>query len=212
MSNPANTSDFNFIAPFYDPLSRLVFGNSLRKAQSLWLNRVPKNADILVFGGGSGWLLARILAVCSPQKVIYVDASPVMIALARKAVNNDNRVDFRIGTETVLKPSDRVHALFTPFILDLFSDDYLLNHLIPTLCQSLQTNGFWFCSDFVEPTKGWQRVIMWSQYRFFRTFSHIGADRLPNWMPLLNTALNSQPLQMGSFFGGMIASGYWQKP
>jgi ubiquinone/menaquinone biosynthesis C-methylase UbiE len=210
-NNQSGDGGFDFIAPFYDPLSRLIFGNNLRKAQSFWLEQIPQGADILVFGGGSGWLLNRILAVCKPRHVIYIDASPVMISLARKEVKNDNRVDFRIGSETALLSSDHFDVIVTPFILDLFTNEQLKAILLPRLFRGLRTNGFWLCCDFVEPTTWWQRVLLWSQYRFFRTFSHIMVDQLPDWMRLLNSIPDLNQPQTASFFGGMIVSGIWRK-
>ncbi|GAB3901666.1 hypothetical protein GCM10028803_26750 [Larkinella knui] len=209
--HPRVDDGFDGVAPFYDALSRLVFGNSLRNAQAHWLHQVPEGAAILVFGGGTGWLLSRILTDCKPRKVIYIDASPVMISLSRKKVNNDSRVDFRVGTQTALLANDRVDILFTPFILDLFTDNQLKNSLLPHLLPCLVTNGFWFCCDFVEPTRWWHRLLLWSQYRFFRTLSHIQADHLPNWLPLLNSLSNLRLGEIRSFYGGMVASGFWQK-
>ncbi|RRB07092.1 class I SAM-dependent methyltransferase [Larkinella rosea] len=211
MAKPSASSGFDLIAPIYDPLSRLVFGNALRKAQSHWLDQIPQNAVILIFGGGSGWLLTRVLAICSPHKVIYIDASPVMVSLAREKVANDKRVDFRVGTETAIASDDRVDAVLTPFILDLFTEDHLQNHLIPVLIKTLNHNGLWLCTDFSKPVTDWQRALMWCQYRFFRIFSQISANRLPNWLALMNNLLRSDPQQLASFFGGFIASAYWRK-
>ncbi|RAK00335.1 methyltransferase family protein [Larkinella arboricola] len=201
---------FDGIAPFYDALSRLVFGNTLRKAQAHWLDRIPPGADILVLGGGSGWLLSRLLAVCKPRQVIYIDASAVMIELARQKVNNDRRVDFRAGTELAIQPTDRVDVVITPFVLDLFTEERLKTVVLPRLFSSLRNNGLWLCCDFLEPRVWWQRILLWCEYHFFRTISHIEADRLPNWPQLLSTHLPLTFCQMKPFFGGMIGSGYWQ--
>ena len=208
---PPVDTGFDGIAPFYDALSRLVFGNSLREAQAHWLGSVPKKADILVLGGGSGWLLSRILAVCDPQTVLYIDASPVMISLARTKVNNDSRVDFRVGTETAIRASDRVHILFTPFVLDLFTEERLQTQILPRLLDCLHNHGYWFCCDFDQPVFWWQRLLLWAQYRFFRTLSHIEAHQLPNWLTLLNSLPSLRQGGSKAFFGKMILSGYWQK-
>ncbi|MFC5408445.1 class I SAM-dependent methyltransferase [Larkinella bovis] len=208
---PATDNGFDFIAPVYDFLSRLVFGNSLRKAQVHWLPMVPPNADVLVLGGGSGWLLSRILTVCQPRNVIYIDASPKMIALAQQKVNRDERVDFRIGTEQSIRPNERVDAVFTPFILDLFSNERLEKHLLPVLVRCLRPDGIWFGSDFLEPVQWWQHALLWSQYRFFGFLSGIEATRLPDWVSLLTGFSSLQPGPLARFYGGMIGSGYWQK-
>ncbi|WP_165841049.1 class I SAM-dependent methyltransferase [Larkinella punicea] len=210
-TSPPVDAGFDGIAPFYDALSRLVFGNSLRKAQAHWLGSVPKKANILVLGGGSGWLLSRILAVCDPKTVLYIDASPVMISLAKKEVNNDSRVDFRVGTETAIRPGDRVQVLFTPFVLDLFTEERLQTQILPRLLTCLDKDGYWFCCDFVKPVFWWQRLLLWGQYRFFRTLSRIEANRLPNWLMLLNSQPSLHSGKSQPYFGRMILSGYWQK-
>ncbi|MGA0558567.1 class I SAM-dependent methyltransferase [Larkinella sp. VNQ87] len=205
----ATDSGFDGIASFYDFLSRLVFGNALLKAQSRWLDLLPARSTILIFGGGTGWLLARLLATCDPRKIIYLDASPKMISMSRKRVKDDPRVDFRIGTETSVRSNDRVDVVITPFILDLFSENRLKNRILPPLLTALRPNGWWLCSDFLPPRRGWQRLLLWSQYRFFRTVSRIEARNLPNWVGMLNDSLTPGDIQ--PFFGGMIGSGYWQK-
>jgi tRNA (cmo5U34)-methyltransferase len=209
-SSPSDAG-FDGIAPFYDALSRLVFGNSLRKAQVHWLNSVPKKANILILGGGSGWLLSRILAVCDPKSVLYIDASPVMISLAQKKVDNDNRVDFRVGTESAIQPGDRVQVLFTPFVLDLFTQKRLQTQILPRLLSCLDNHGYWFCCDFVKPVFWWQRLLLWILYRFFRTFSRIEANRMPDWLTLLNSQPSLRHRESKYFVKKLILSGYWQK-
>ncbi|MFD1139744.1 class I SAM-dependent methyltransferase [Larkinella insperata] len=210
-NQPVVDNGFDSIAPFYDALSRLVFGNALRKAQACWLNQIPPGAEILVFGGGSGWLLARLLAVCHPRHVSYIDASAAMITLARQKVDNDSRVDFRTGTELSIQPGDKVDVVITPFVLDLFAEERLKIVVLPRLFSSLKPGGLWLCCDFLEPRWWWQKILLWSEYRFFRAISRIEADHLPNWQHLLETHLPLNPGQMTTFFGGMIGSGYWRK-
>lgn len=209
-TQPPRDNGFDGIAPFYDAISRLIFGNALRKAQAYWLDQIPPNADILVFGGGSGWLLARMLAVCHPRSVLYIDASAVMISLARQKVTDDRRVEFRIGTEWSIQTTDRVDVIVTPFILDLFTEERLKTVMLPRLFSSLRSNGLWLCCDFLEPRTWWQRALLWSEYRFFRTISRIEADHLPNWQTLLSSHLSLNRCGMKPFFGGMIGSGCWQ--
>ncbi|GAB3339084.1 hypothetical protein GCM10027299_51740 [Larkinella ripae] len=210
-SNPSADRGFDRIAPVYDGLARLVFGNAQRNAQTHWLPTLPPNSDFLIFGGGSGWLLARVLTVCQPRTVTYIDASPVMVALARQRVKNDQRVDFRIGTETAIRLNDQVDVIITPFVLDLFTDERLENRIVPDLLRALRPGGFWLCCDFTLPTRWWHRILLWSQYRFFRLISGIEARQLPNWYEILNSLSATTHRQTATFFGEMIASGYWEK-
>ena len=52
--------DFNTVARPYDFISRLVFGDSLVEAQTSLLHYIPSNSQILIVGGGTGWILEEI--------------------------------------------------------------------------------------------------------------------------------------------------------
>lgn len=204
-------SGFDPIASVYDTLAWLVFGQALRNAQKHWLSQVPVGAEILIIGGGSGWLLAQVLDVCSPRKVIYIDASPKMIQLARQKVNDDERVEFRASNETAIRPTDQVQVVMTPFILDLFTLDRLTNNVLPRLYGVLQPGGYWLGTDFTQTDKWWQGGLQWLMYRFFGLISHIEAKRLPDWLGLVNALPNIQPRGLARFYNGMVVAACWQK-
>ena len=83
---------------------------------------------ILIVGGGTGWLLQQVLTHCQPNRVVYLEASAKMLALASRRVINHNvagSVVFRVGDETCLKPDESFDVIMTPFVLDLFTGKYL---------------------------------------------------------------------------------------
>ena len=86
-------SNFNFIAPFYNFLQRLIFGNHLQKAQSFFLNEIKPSSTVLIIGGGSGEIISSIFQVSIPEKVVFVEQSSKMIELAKPKVKN-NKVEF----------------------------------------------------------------------------------------------------------------------
>ena len=51
-----NRTNFNYIAPFYDTLCQLVFGQRVKNAQIESLKFIPANSTILIAGGGTGWI------------------------------------------------------------------------------------------------------------------------------------------------------------
>ncbi|MEP5106138.1 MAG: methyltransferase type 12, partial [Ekhidna sp.] len=53
-------NDFDFVAPIYDRLSKLVFGKSLIKAQAYHLKVIGDKDRVLILGGGTGKLLEFI--------------------------------------------------------------------------------------------------------------------------------------------------------
>jgi ubiquinone/menaquinone biosynthesis C-methylase UbiE len=60
--------NFDFIAPYYDFLSKLIFGKRLRIAQTSLLSKIPRHQRILLVGGGTGWILPELLQICSLLK------------------------------------------------------------------------------------------------------------------------------------------------
>ena len=204
-------SGFDLVAPVYDTLAFLVFGHALQNAQKHWLSQVPPGADVLMFGGGSGWLLSQILDVCVPRKVIYIDASPKMIGLARQKVKNDSRVDFRASNETAIRPTDQVQVIVTPFILDLFTQPRLTASVLPSLYGALQPGGYWLCTDFIKTNTWWQDALRWSMYRFFGLVSGIEASRLSDWLALVGDLPQLHQKGLARFYDGMVAAAWWEK-
>ena len=78
-------NDFNFIAPFYDVLARIVFGNAILKAQTTHLSEINENDQVLILGGGTGKLLEHI-PFC--DRVDYVEKSEKMIRIAKRRLVN----------------------------------------------------------------------------------------------------------------------------
>lgn len=210
-SGTNSDSGFDRVAPFYDALARLVFGNVLNEAQAAFLPVVMPEAKILIVGGGSGWLLEQILTTCAPRKVVYLEASGRMLHRARRRVREDGRVHFRHGTERSLLPDEQFDAVFTPFVLDLFSEKRLVGHLLPSLYAALRPGGKWFCTDFFRPDTAWKAFLLQSMYRFFRLTASIEARRLPDWPRLLEEELRLSRVADRLFWKGFIRSGVWEK-
>ncbi|WP_234734068.1 class I SAM-dependent methyltransferase [Tellurirhabdus bombi] len=203
-------SGFNRVATWYDKLASLVFGNVLKTAQTTFIPKIPQDAVIVVLGGGSGWLLSVLLDECLPRKVIYIDASFRMISLAQQRVENDPRVEFRVGNEQDVRLDDRADVVITPFILDLFTQSRLETAILPKLNNALKVGGLWLSTDFMNPNFLWQRLLLRAMYRFFRLTAGIEARRLANWYELLNKDFTR--LDEASYWNGFIKAGLWKKP
>jgi trans-aconitate methyltransferase len=75
---------FDSIAGIYDVLAKLVFGQSIQRAQTHFLPNARNCTSILVLGGGTGWLLRHIRQVNAAAHIVYVDASSAMLHRARR--------------------------------------------------------------------------------------------------------------------------------
>lgn len=195
---------FDRVAGSYDVLARIVFGKKLMAAQLYFLDTIPDGSNVLILGGGTGWLLAEVCR-CKPEcKVWYIEASQRMIALSKEKVTSVENIYFIHGTEQSIPSRIQVDVVITNFYLDLFSDGSL-KKILPGIMGVMKGDACWLAADFVYEGKLWQSVLLKIMYRFFRLTSGVGARRLPQWQSLLEHAgLVNQ--QEKAFFGGFIKS------
>ena len=119
-------SGFDFVAPFYDSLAGLVFGRAIRDAQVIFLDMIPRQSQILIIGGGTGWILPEIFTRASPARIVYLEASPKMLNLARQQILNPAQeacTEFRLGTEKDIRSEEKFDVFISHFFLDLFLPD-----------------------------------------------------------------------------------------
>jgi ubiquinone/menaquinone biosynthesis C-methylase UbiE len=201
-------NSFDFVAAFYDPLARLVFGSALQRAQQAALAHLPPDAPhVLIVGGGTGWVLGEVLHQRPAARILYLEASAVMLRksqerLQRLAPACVAQVEFRLGTEADLPPSPQFDALVTFFLLDLFPVPELRN-LLQRLQAVSKPEARWLVADFCPPRTWWQCLLLALMYRFFRLTANIEARQLPPWpTELARVGLSKQ--WQAPFFGGMV--------
>lgn len=203
-------SGFDRVAPFYDLLARLVFRDAQQQAQKVLLPFVEENSRMLLIGGGSGRLLEQVLETGKNLQIVYLDASPKMISLAKKRTlhpieKNNSIVEFRVGTEQAIQPDEKFDVVFTPFLLDLFPAPRL-SELMIRLQAALKEEGQWFFADFwpvQHPTPLWQKLLLKTMYIFFGAVSGVKATRLPDFKHHFRQ-LNMQETFSATFYKGMI--------
>ncbi|MBC8152736.1 MAG: class I SAM-dependent methyltransferase [Bacteroidetes bacterium] len=202
---------FDLIAPLYDTLSRVVFGRSLERAQLVLLPKIPPNSSILLVGGGTGFLLAKLLADCQPTRILFLEASVAMLRRARCRVQHHplvGRVEFRHGTQVSLQSGEVFGVVIVPFVLDLFPEATLRTHLLPPLLRVTAPGGHWLATDFVNSPRLYHRLVLKTMYRFFRLVSGVEARQLPDWPRLLSEAgLTSEEQAVAA--GGQVQTGWW---
>jgi tRNA (cmo5U34)-methyltransferase len=202
-------NQFNLISSVYDALVRIIYGKKLITAQTYFLPVIPDDATVLIIGGGSGKLLQELFKRKPDCKVIYVEASSSMIALAKKHNHqNLSRIEFVHGTEDSIRASMTVDTIITPFFLDLFSEPSL-SLVLKKLNTALRPDGKWIVTDFVASKKISHRFLLWLMYRFFRIVSGIKTSDLPDW--------NSEILKMTNeisskeFVEGFVKTALFEK-
>jgi ubiquinone/menaquinone biosynthesis C-methylase UbiE len=201
---------FNRVAPYYASLKRFVFGSAVDESQAAFLSKLPPGR-ILILGGGSGELLQSVFRHSPDCEIWYVEASSVMLARAVDNVPSDKRafVHFIHGTEDALPRDARFDALITNFFLDLFPEEVVLG-IARKLSTHLTKSGVWLVSDFVDQGKAWQRVLLWTMYRFFVATCGIDARKLPAWQTQIHTS-GFEETESASFYNGFIKSAVFIK-
>ncbi|MEO7989565.1 MAG: class I SAM-dependent methyltransferase [Chryseolinea sp.] len=171
---------FDKIASIYDRLARLVFGDAIQKAQEYFLNDIFSESRILILGGGTGALLAKLLELKPACEVWYIEASGKMLELSKEKTNHSDRVHFIQGTENSIPSEIRFDVVITNFYLDLFTEE-VLDSVLEKIQNVCKPEALWFVTDFIDRKKWWQFVLLKIMYSFFRITCSVEVTRLPNW-------------------------------
>jgi tRNA (cmo5U34)-methyltransferase len=210
------SSNFDHIAPYYNLLAKLVFGNSIHKAQLQFLDEIAPNSDVLVIGGGSGKFLRDLLLRCKVRRILYVESSAEMIRASKKAISGIKQsacVEFLTGTEADIPADTFFDVVITHCFLNVFHGEELRN-LVKELLAHLKPGGLWLFSDFRISShwfhRIWQRGLISLMYCFFRVTAGLKNKTLENFDKLLGS-MKLIKLEEKFFHGGMINSVCYRK-
>jgi len=196
-------NNFDNVAPVYDVLAGVVFGNSIIRAQLFYLKEIPAYAHILILGGGTGKVACALLQLNTTCQIVYVEASAAMLESARSKIGLNDRSRVRFVHSSEVLSNETFDVVITQFFLDLFPVSKL-EGIVKSIRQMLKPGGAWIITDFVDNGKWWQRAMLWIMYRFFRITTNIEAASLPPWQGM--TARDSHGLKFADFYGGFIRS------
>jgi len=166
-----DVNDFDRLAPYYDSLARLVFGNSILKSQSCFFELLHKDSEVLIIGGGTGKMLSELPLV---RSVTYCEKSGEMIRLAKKKASQ-NSITFQQGDFLEGAHYQQFDAVICPFFLDCFMERNL-QKVIRKIKQTLRPGGYLFVADFeygMVPT-----LIGKAMHHFFRVAANLESGEL----------------------------------
>jgi len=202
--------NFDFIAPYYDKLVKLVFGNRLRVAQVQLLTLLPKNQRILLIGGGTGWILPELIRICQPSEIVYLEKSAQMLSLSQNQVPKDCPIVWVCGGEEKLLDLGQFDLIFTPFVLDLFPEPALELHIIQPLHSVLKPAGMWLLVDFFPTNHFYFSFLTKIMFTFFRYVSGVTNAQLADYPKLLSR--NNFTLKHSKeWMKGYVKAQLWQK-
>lgn len=198
-------ANYNNSAWFYDRLSKLVYGRALIRSQVYLLPFISPQSNILIVGGGTGWILEEIAKI-HPEglTITYVEIAPNMMALSRKRNTGENEVTF------INEPVEDVHftthfdLVITPFLFDNFTEENL-QKIFAHIHHFLKSGGLWLNTDFHLTGKWWQNVLLKSMIIFFRLICGIEATKLPDMQSCFSKA-GYKIVDQKTFFGEFILS------
>jgi len=200
---------FDRIAGFYDFLSRIVFGKSIRDSQLCYLNQLGNCNTVLVLGGGTGWWLNELLQSYPYLKITFLDSSLEMIRIAKEKLLYPDKVQFVCGTQESIESNNKFDAVVLFYFLDLFHENSI-PVLIHGIKNHLNPNAVLLASDFVNEKK-WHSIMLQIMYLFFRYSTGLRTKQLPNWRECL-TQNGFDKMKEKSFYKEFIsATVYRQK-
>lgn len=181
--------NFDPVAPIYDRLAKGIFGPSIQSIQTDLLSDLPLLSEILILGGGSGWIIDSLRSYKPYKRLVFIEDSQKMLSLAHARLSHmsfpkefQDRTLLLFGRENYLFSSQKFSVLITPFFLDLFSEkelpavyEAIENHLYP--------GALWLVVDFARgknngnPLFG---VILRGMYLFFRWTCGLRNQKLPD--------------------------------
>ena len=207
----SNNGSYDPVAPYYDLLQRLVFSNSLLRAQEATLHQILPADHIVVAGGGSGMVLESITRLHpSGLTITYIDVSPRMIAKARQRNCGNNKVQFIAAPVQEVALSNDYDIVITPFLFDNFSGE-MADAVFQHLHTALRPGGNWLHTDFSTDTGIAHRALLKLMYAFFRVTCGIDANDLPD-MDVRFKIRNYSLVEDHRFMKGFVTAKTYRKP
>jgi len=203
-------SNYDNSAPFYDKLSHLVFGNVLVKAQTYLLPKIAPGSNVLIVGGGTGWILEEIEKV-NPGgiSINYVEISAKMIAITRERIEKNSNDIMLINAAIEDVSLSGFDVVITPFLFDNYTEENLPK-TFSHIHNMLKPGGQWLYTDFQLTGKWWQYAMLKSMLLFFKVLCGVESWHLPDVARQFNTH-GYEPVNTKTFFGDFVVTKEYRK-
>lgn len=125
--SPTHVPGYERGAPLYDRLAAPVWEATVGRRAVQWVRNelrlhVPEGGSVLDLGAGTGRSTRLALEAADPGRVVAIDASPAMVAQARRRME-DPRVELRVGDAGALPFSDEsFDAVLSLWMLETLPD------------------------------------------------------------------------------------------
>ncbi|MBU62618.1 MAG: hypothetical protein CMI26_08960 [Opitutae bacterium] len=191
MKNYSKSVSFCRFARSYSILEKFVFKDTLEKARFACLDSISEAKKILLLGEGDGRFLEKLTSINKNCQITVLDASPIMLGLAKEKVpvTFQGKIHFCEEDVTIFPfACEAFDVVVSHFFLDCFTEE-TLTALLKNISSTLHPGGKWLIADFVEPSLDTIRSInqfisLRILYVFFRLICGIEAHKVvsPNKM------------------------------
>lgn len=208
---------FDLLAPHYRWMEAVCAGGQLQRCRTALLGAIPAPQQVLVYGEGNGRFLVELCRRFPAVRVTVVEASAVMIDLARARLQRAGLAGAQVAfihadALTWQPPEGAFDLIVTCFFLDCFREDQL-QHLVPAIANAATADAHWLHADFqIAPTglmRMCSRVIVKFLYVFFRCVTRLPAHELVDVAPCLS-AVGFTRLQRREFILGLLFCDLWK--
>lgn len=170
--------DYGLLAPIYQPLSRLVFGEDLLEANRAFLD-LGRGKRSLILGGGDGLAYRGWDRSYSGE---YWDTSASMATRAKRNLGKSG-IEVNCGS---WPGKGKYDVVFLPFILDSLPD-VEISELILQIYKSLNPGGLVVLSDFFPPGSFIQKTLQQLMITGFRMVTRHPRRDLPDFVAFFDS-------------------------
>ncbi|HRH99090.1 MAG TPA: class I SAM-dependent methyltransferase [Prosthecobacter sp.] len=210
--------NFDRLAPHYRWIEALFADGRLQRCRTSMLDAISAPKRVLIYGEGNGRFLVELMRRFPQAAVTVVEASAVMIDLARSRLQRDGlesaAVTFvQADALTWEPPASSFDLIVTCFFLDCFQEDQL-QRLMPVIANAATPDAQWLLADFQIAPSGLRRVrsrvIVGLLYAFFRLTTRIAARELVDVQPGLQAAGFTR-VERREFDHGLLFCDWWSR-
>jgi ubiquinone/menaquinone biosynthesis C-methylase UbiE len=193
--------NFDPLARYYDTIAGLVYWGAIQKSQLTFLDQIKRRSNVLIVGGGTGWILNYLPSECA--SVTYIEPSREMMKFSR-----NRKVNFPV--KFIQSPIENTNlqsefdVIITNFFFDQF-DEKEGKRVARKLKDSLKENGTWILTDFEDNGQWWQTLLLRFMYTFFVKTTGLRTYQLVPWKNIMNS-IEMKDENFKSYFGNFIVS------
>ena len=209
---------FDALAQHYRWIEWLCAAGQLQRCRAAQLDAIADPRRVLIYGEGNGRFLLAFCRRFPTAEVTCVDASEVMLRLAKerlhKAGVRSDRITFVCADAlTWQPPKAQFDLIVTHFFLDCFTHEEL-QLLVPLIAFAAAPQARWLLGDFHVPERGLMKLaaqaLLASLYCFFRLATKLSAHELT----LPDDHLREAGFELESrrdLMLGLLQSSLWQR-